>query len=277
VGAALDGIITRVRPDVVVVQSWRLDMVATALRCGCGAMLYSHTANSTYADTIGEDWRRRCLLVANSHFNARFQGEALGEAFAVLYPLVRRERYLVESRRTEVLQVGASQRKGAALTLAIARARPDIPFTLVRAWEGLHKLPEDIAIEQEARALANVRLVAPDKDMRHFYRRAKILLVPSVWEETWGRVVTEAQFNGIPVVASDRGGLVESVGDGGIVLSHDGGIAPWVEAVGRLWDDPARYAEGVERARRRVERDDVAFTPLRDRFIAMLEEARRRV
>jgi glycosyltransferase involved in cell wall biosynthesis len=69
------------------------------------------------------------------------------------------------------------------------------------------------------------------------------LLVPSQWEdETWGRVVTEAQFSGIPVVTSDRGGLPESVGPGGIVLPYDAPATAWAEVLTALWSDEARYA-----------------------------------
>jgi glycosyltransferase involved in cell wall biosynthesis len=79
--------------------------------------------------------------------------------------------------------------------------------------------------------------------MKDIYRRAKVLLAPSRWEEAWGRVATEAQFSGIPVLASNRGGLPESVGPGGIQLDPDGPIEDWVEALRRLWFDKAFYAD----------------------------------
>jgi glycosyltransferase involved in cell wall biosynthesis len=34
--------------------------------------------------------------------------------------------------------------------------------------------------------------------------------VPSVWNEAWGAVITEAQLRGIPVIASDAGGIPEA-------------------------------------------------------------------
>ena len=70
--------------------------------------------------------------------------------------------------------------------------------------------------------LANVELVERSDDMSPIYASTRVLLVPSQWEaETWGRVVSEAQFSGIPVLASDRGALPETVGAGGAIIKYD--------------------------------------------------------
>ena len=63
--------------------------------------------------------------------------------------------------------------------------------------------------------------------MAREYAQARILLVPSVWEEAWGRVVTEAQLSGIPVLASAIGGLPESVGPGGILVPPGSDVEVW--------------------------------------------------
>ena len=84
--------------------------------------------------------------------------------------------------------------------------------------------------------------------MRPVYARARLLLVPSQWEEAWGRVVSEAQASGIPAIASDIGGLPESVGPGGILVSPDAPLERWLAALSALWDDAAaweRYADAA--------------------------------
>jgi glycosyltransferase involved in cell wall biosynthesis len=43
------------------------------------------------------------------------------------------------------------------------------------------------------------------------FRKIDLLVVPSLWEEPFGRVVVEAYAHGIPVLASNRGGLSEIV------------------------------------------------------------------
>jgi glycosyltransferase involved in cell wall biosynthesis len=112
--------------------------------------------------------------------------------------------------------------------------------------------------------LPNVRLRDGAKDMRLIYRETKVLLVPSQWEaETWGRVASEAHFSGIPVVASNRGGLPEAVGPGGIILGYDEHASKWAEAIRKLWYDDSLYKQlsaGAVRYAARPLLDPVALT-----------------
>ena len=109
--------------------------------------------------------------------------------------------------------------------------------------------------------------------------------MPSLWNESFGLVAVEAMLNGIPVLASNRGALPETImgseqgaGSGeqerrreeeeGEKESKPGDsrltfrcaytpetrdvptaeeVAPWVEAIIRLWDD-ADYYEHCSRA-----------------------------
>lgn len=57
-------------------------------------------------------------------------------------------------------------------------------------------------------------------DMKQFYRRIALLLVPSVMDAT-PRVILEAAVNGIPTVAHDVGGIREVLGNSGVLIGQD--------------------------------------------------------
>lgn len=71
------------------------------------------------------------------------------------------------------------------------------------------------------------------------FREARLLLVPS-HSETYGLVALEAAASGIPVIASDAGGLREAVADGRTgVLLDTRDPAEWASAIARVTGDPA--------------------------------------
>jgi glycosyltransferase involved in cell wall biosynthesis len=60
-------------------------------------------------------------------------------------------------------------------------------------------------------------------DSKVFYERVDVVVVPSLWHEPFGRTAIEPLAYGIPVIASNRGGLAEIVEDGvtGMVVDPD--------------------------------------------------------
>ncbi len=150
----------------------------------------------------------------------------------------------------------------------IARRRPDIPMLVVEgrgraSW--LERAPVDLSWATNLNAMDNT------PDPRDFYAVTKILLVPSLWNESFGLVAAEAMINGIPVLASNRGALPEVVGDAGLLFAiaarHTSEscllptaeeVQPWVQAIERLWDDTAFYGDASARSRNRAQRWTVA-------------------
>ena len=89
--------------------------------------------------------------------------------------------------------------------------------------------------------IANVKVVVigTKKELNHFYRKARMLVVPSTWFETFPLVIGEAMSQGIPVIASRIGGLPEIVDDGVTGLIFEPGNAKDLASkIKMLWDDP---------------------------------------
>jgi glycosyltransferase involved in cell wall biosynthesis len=76
-----------------------------------------------------------------------------------------------------------------------------------------------------------------------------VLVMPSTWLETFGMTAVEAMLRGIPVVASDIGGLPEAM-LGVPHLLPPRATDTWVSVVSRLLTDPTHYREISAMARR---------------------------
>lgn len=128
----------------------------------------------------------------------------------------------------------------------------------------------------------NVSTAGMQRDMRPVYRVTKVLIAPSLWFESWGRVTTEAVLNGIPVLSSCSGGIPEAVAGGGInieapqhcIEDHrsiptDEEIRPWIDALKRLLNEDwsSQLAEAKEKlsVERSLDRVIEAFRPLYER------------
>lgn len=245
------------RPAVAVVQNGPMIELAGGFeRLGVPTVAYLHGLGFETWCGSPESFPFRGYI-ANSQYTAARLRRRFGFDPVVLPPLFRREDYATARTGAMVTFINPVAVKGVDLAFDIAALCPEIPFMFVRAWP-LHARAE-ARLRQRARRLGNVTLRDRTADMRSVYADTRILLAPSQWEdETWGRVVSEAQFSGIPAVASDRGGLPESVGPGGIILPHDAPAAAWAEAIAALWADGAAYEALAQAARQHAERAELA-------------------
>lgn len=93
-------------------------------------------------------------------------------------------------------------------------------------------------------------------ELADFYRGARVIVVPSIWTETFGIVAAEAMSHGIPVVASRLGALQGTVRDGETgLLAEPGNVADFAAKIGRLWSDRELARRLGRNARMRVQTD----------------------
>lgn len=77
------------------------------------------------------------------------------------------------------------------------------------------------------------------EELAAFYRGARMLVMPSIWFETFGIVVGESMSHGVPVLASRIGALAETTVDGVTgLLFETGNVVELAEKMRQVWDDP---------------------------------------
>ncbi|MBX7483649.1 glycosyltransferase [Qipengyuania qiaonensis] len=231
----------RFRPDVVVVQAHSTGTIGYAFRDAGQKVLFSFQDNEF--DKLGQDLADfgPITAVANSRFTADAYRRAYGATCTTIHPLIDGDLYRTERTGSFVTFINPDPVKGLDKAIEIARALPNTPFRFQETWP----IPkaERVALLQRLADLPNVTLAPRVNDMREVYAQTKILLVPSQWEEGYGRIASEAQFSGIPVIGSDRGGLPEAIGTGGLVIAADAAAQDWVDALRGVLESPDRYAE----------------------------------
>jgi glycosyltransferase involved in cell wall biosynthesis len=262
-------------PAVVVIQNGRMVDIATRFQSrGVPAVAYFHGLDF---ENNHRPWPQRAELpfrayIANSAFTAERVERRLGVRPVIIPPIFKPERYRVTSSGRFVTFINPVPEKGVQQALAIAAQCPDIPFLFVKAWPLTSKAARQLA--RAAERLSNVTIVDRSSDMRTIYRDTKILLVPSQWEETWGRVATEAHFSGIPVLASSSGALRESVGKGGVLIDRTAPAEFWAGELRRIWDNDELYAELSLAASGHSRRAQIAASRQIDMLLSVLDSVR---
>jgi len=192
-------------------------------------------------DKYEEGLRRATLIIANSHYMRKVIRRFYDIEVEVVYPTVDEKRYeWPTSERNRVLFVKPQYVKGLPIFIQVARRMPDTRF-LVTGKVGRHA-------RMKLKDLKNVECMGWVKDMRAAYARTRVLLGPSIWPEPFGRIFVEASSNGIPSIASRRGGIPEAVGKGGILIDDIFDVNRWVEALRQL-EDPDVYTAYEKSAR----------------------------
>jgi glycosyltransferase involved in cell wall biosynthesis len=268
--ADLDGI---PMPRSVVIQNGNMIEIGRAFaRRGVPSIAYFH---GLPFEVGSRNWATEAselpfsAYIANSRYTADRFRSRFGIDAEVIPPIFRPERYRSQGNGRHVTFINPVVEKGADLALAVAKLCPEIPFRFVKGWP----LPARQAMQLKARIsrLANVELVDRQRDMLPIYAATRVLLVPSQCPETWGRVATEAQFSGTPVLATNIGALPESVGPGGTIVDPNAAPEVWAAELRGLWHDKTHYARLRDAALSHSRRSELEIEHQVDRFLSVVE------
>jgi glycosyltransferase involved in cell wall biosynthesis len=256
-------VLHRFRPRVLLTYGGHpvsLQLMQLARTLGVAVVFHLH--NFGYNDRRG--FNDVSTVIFPSEYSRQHFQRKIGLDGTVIPDPIRLDRVVADNPEPKfVTFINPQPDKGATVFARIAlelnRRRPDIPLLVVEGRgtsDTLAHLPVDLS------GLTNLNRMANTPDPRDFYRVTRVVLMPSLWRESLGRVPIEAMANGIPVLASDRGALPETLGDAGFVFTiperctpTSGAVptaqevAPWVGVIERLWDDPSFESSHRERAK----------------------------
>lgn len=265
-----DRALAHFRPQILLTYGGHpasLELMARARRRGVAVVFFLR--NLAYQD-------RRCFadvssVLVPSQYSQRHYAHRLGlDCTALPSPLCLAQVVATNPEPKYLTFINPVPSKGlpvfARIAAELARYRPDIPLLVV---EGRGTAEALAHVGLDLSSLGNLYRMASTPDPRTFWRISRAVLVPSLCAEASGRVAAEGLANGLPVLASDRGGLPETLGDAGFLFAiperctprsgflptaHE--VGPWLGAIEQLWDDPAFEADHRRRAFRAARRWD---------------------
>ncbi len=266
------------QPDRVLVSSEDLSHVllrrALALAPGQVAWL-AHTPQffpfgpeSWNAEPDGSELVQRAAgLVAIGHYMGDYIELHAGATATVIHPPIygdgpfeRFDAFMGGA----VTMINPCAVKGISIFTGVAGALPGVNFAALPGWG---TTAEDL---RTLAALPNITIAGACPDIRDLLRGVSVLLMPSLWYEGFGLIVMEAMLRGIPVIASDSGGLLEAKQGTGYVIPvqpirvyeqawderhmpravlPEQDVAQWAEAVSRLTSNREAWREESDRSR----------------------------
>lgn len=135
--------------------------------------------------------------------------------------------------------INLNENKGGKVLVELAKAMPKKKFLGVMGSYDSQIIPK----------ADNVVIVPNTPDIKQWYEKTRILIMPSKYE-SWGRTATEAMCSGIPVIAASTPGLMENCGEGGIFIKDRDDIKSWIKAIEKL-DDAKAYLQASFKAKTR--------------------------
>src|SRR4051794_20586168 len=219
-------------------------------------------------------------IVAIGRHMAEYIQRELGKAAAVIHPPIYGAGPFPNFARFDrglITMVNPCAVKGISIFLDLARRLPAHDFGVVLGWGATAEDRHDLL------SLPNMRILPNARNIDDVLARTRILMMPSLWYEGFGLIVMEAMLRGIPVIASDAGGLKEAKrGTGYVIPVHTieryqpvfdehampkpvvqpNDLAPWIAAIEELLGDRSAY-----------ERESAASRAAAERFVCGLDAA----
>ena len=224
-------------------------------------------------------------VITDSMATAAFYGKNFGINVIPVGEFIRPETVVVPKKDRKpqyVTFINPSHNKGlsvfARIALMAQEQLPEVKFMVVESRGSFAKNLELLyepgpdgkpgAHPFKAEMFKNVELHQHTDNIKEVYALTKVILIPSLWFECWGRVATEAVMNDIPVISSKSGGLPEAGGEkegasacldvpercinNYLLIPSAEEVQPWIDKLRSvLGEDYQKYTKGCAQAAKR--------------------------
>jgi glycosyltransferase involved in cell wall biosynthesis len=143
-----------------------------------------------------------------------------------------------------IVMVSNQEHKGFGIFKSLSEKFLDLKFTAVgvSGVTSIKKISENLYFE------------GWQKTPKDFILKADLILVPSVWEEPFGRIAIEALYCGRMVIVSDKGGLPEAVNYCSELILPIDDIELWISRLNLIKNTPSVYEKEYKSAILNAER-----------------------
>lgn len=178
--------------------------------------------------------RESDLIIANSSFIAKKIEEKFKRESEIIYPLINLDKIINKDKTGQYITcIGSEIIKGREIIERIAKQMPDNNFMIVGR--------NFLELEQKN----NILYFPWTKNIEEVFKMTKILLIPSVINEAFGRVAIEAINFGVPCIGSNRGGISEVL-DKEMLINDIWDIGIWKQKILEVEKDYDKYTQGFE-------------------------------
>ena len=262
----------QLEPDVVLTYGGFISNYCAGLYAmsrGRKSVLY--VASDTYAQP--GNFSHADMIVTVSNAMSRLMDGVTDLPKLVLPPFFDKASVIATARTPDYITLlNPLPAKGLMLAAALAleSARKGRPYKFLFV-EGRGTRATIHALCPAVLALPTIGIADNTADVKLVYERSKVILFPSVWFETAGKVLLEANANGIPVLATNIGGIPEMLDGAGYLFDPPQAcvdkwdtpapadyVAKWLDVLDRLHNDPAEWDDAVRRAKAADSRYDLA-------------------
>ncbi|HEY0546417.1 MAG TPA: hypothetical protein VGC91_13650 [Pyrinomonadaceae bacterium] len=207
------------------------------------------------------------VLTPSEFLSTRYREKLDLHSTSLPTPLHLEDVFVPERRPLHVTMINPSIGKGVMFVARLAEELgihfPEIPFEVIQSRGSNRLLVQAGFVAGFDLRRHRSLIMRPSTWLpRDLYTQTRMLLVPSVAEEASARVVAEALVNGIPVIASERGGLPENCAGSGFIIPlpsqltlqtrrpvDAAAVQSWVDIIVALYRDEKLYECACAQAR----------------------------